>query len=241
MPDISSGLSNTKGSESNVKKVVEQSIVSIAIEGNKNVDDASILAASQLTVGDVFNELKLSIAKKKIKNLGAFKSVDSSVEKKANGVAIVLTVQEYQLVTGIEFQGNSIYTEEFLLEQMRTTVGSASNIRNVRKDIQLLESLYDEDGYMEAKVVGVDTPKTANGPVVFHIAEGIIEDISITGNFRTRDYVILREMDIRPGDVLSTKALQSDIRKVFNLNFFENIVPEITPAETPHHYHLNLL
>ena len=238
VPDIGSKKSTTLKTDA---KPLEKRLSTINVEGNVSVTDESVLSAAQLLVGDLYDPLKISIAKNKIKNLGVFKSIESSIVEDKNGVILTFTVQELARVSDIVFEGNTVYTKEFLLEKLKTKVNESSNVATIREDIQFLESLYEQDGYLEAKVYSIDSPKDGDGPVVFYIAEGIIDDIFITGNSRTRDYVILREMDLRPGDLLNKQSLQNDMRKVFNLNYFENIVPEIVPSETPHHYNLKLV
>ena len=51
-----------------------------------------------------------------------------------------------------------------------------------------LESQLEKDGYIEAKVYKVQRPKTKPGPLIFFVAEGVIDDIIITGNIKTKDY-----------------------------------------------------
>ena len=60
-----------------------------------------------------------------------------------------------------------------------------------------LEKAYDNLGFLEAKVYKIERPETNNSPLILYVGEGEIEDISITGNIKTKDYVILRELDLR--------------------------------------------
>jgi outer membrane protein insertion porin family len=65
------------------------------------------------------------------------------------------------------------------------------------------------------------------------IIEGMIESIALEGNQATRDYVILREINTKPGDILNEKALGKDLRRVFNLGFFSELTPDFEPGSSP--------
>lgn len=51
----------------------------------------------------------------------------------------------------------------------------------------------------------------------------IVRDIQIIGNRTTKDYVILREMSLKPGDTLSQAALELDRDNIYNLQLFNKV------------------
>jgi outer membrane protein assembly factor BamA len=63
------------------------------------------------------------------------------------------------------------------------------------------------------------------------LSQHVIGSISIEGNIRTRNSIILREMMLQTGDTLSTEELQKQIeldqQKIFNTNLFISV--DITP------------
>ena len=74
-------------------------------------------------------------------------------------------------------------------------------------------------------------PDTRTVAISIDIQEGgevRIGRIDITGNIKTRDKVIRREMRLDEGDLYSKKALKRSYERINNLNFFEtvDIVPE---------------
>lgn len=61
------------------------------------------------------------------------------------------------------------------------------------------------------------------------ITEGLpshINLVHITGNTRTKDFVIRREMSVRPGQIFNRSLLIRSVRDIMALNFFANVVPE---------------
>ena len=54
-----------------------------------------------------------------------------------------------------------------------------------------------------------------------------IGKIFITGNDKTYDNVIRREMMIHPGDTFNMKKIEESFRQIFMLDYFENVNPQI--------------
>ena len=64
------------------------------------------------------------------------------------------------------------------------------------------------------------------------IAPTRIARIEITGNRHTRDYVIRRELILKPGKVFSLSALQQSVRNVMALGYFTNVELNPPPRST---------
>ena len=96
-----------------------------------------------------------------------------------------------------------------------------------------LQQLYANQGYI---YITVEPNRDIVGQTVnvhFNIIEGQpakIHDILVTGNSKTHDKVILREMRIFPGQKFSNQRIQSTIRDIFQTGFFEDIQPDIQPT-----------
>ncbi|MFC1770659.1 outer membrane protein assembly factor [Candidatus Margulisiibacteriota bacterium] len=222
------------------RKKGSNTIKEIVIKGNKRFNKDLILNEITLEVGDELSPFKVRRNVKNIKDLGLFADVSSTVEKVSNGRKLIFTVKENPVIGKIIFKNaNNIGSEE-LLEVIWARKGKILNKVMLRKDIQKIRALYMDKGYTQAKVFKTDVPKKNNDPLVFHIGEGIITEITITGNRRTQDYVILREMETKPGMIWNEEQIREDLRKVFNLNFFENIQPELLPDTKNNTYKLRI-
>jgi outer membrane protein insertion porin family len=55
----------------------------------------------------------------------------------------------------------------------------------------------------------------------------MVDSITVSGNKKTRDFVILREMETRPGSTLKTRILERDVRYLRGLGLFADV--EILP------------
>ena len=92
------------------------------------------------------------------------------------------------------------------------------------------------EGYAHTDVnpdVKKDTP-TLKTSVDYQVARKdlvYIGKISVSGNTKTRDYVIRREMKLMEGDLYSSKKLEDSMTSLKKLDYFEDV--EIVPTEDP--------
>src|SRR5438445_643992 len=104
----------------------------------------------------------------------------------------------------------------------------------VRNEVTRVTDLYGAKGYAFAEVNPDIRPdqdaKTA--VVVFDTKEGAlihVRNINITGNEKTRDKVIRRELRLNEAELIDTAALKRSFQRLNNLNYFETV--EIIPKQ----------
>ena len=148
------------------------------------------------------------------------------------GVAIDVTVKEgdQYYVKSIDWEGNTVYPDEALTQRLGlregdiyNAVAMERNLRGNREGSDVL-GLYMDRGYMRAdvrptvRVAGEDSLS-----LTFDVREGDVYefgDIRITGNTKTNDYVIRRELYTVPGQRFSRSAIQESIRRLSQLSYF---------------------
>ena len=147
---------------------------------------------------------------------------------------IIFTVVEgdQYRIRKISFSGNDIFTPEELYKKLELKKGMIFSRSLLGKDMRLLIDLYGEKGYAFAKVTPKIEPDdlTKEVDITYVIDKGEkikIRRINITGNTKTRDKVIRRELRLAEQEYLNTQALRRSFQRLNNLNFFEKI--EITP------------
>ena len=59
-----------------------------------------------------------------------------------------------------------------------------------------------------------------------------IENITVKGNTKTKDKVILREIPLEPGDVFSKAKFVEGIGNLYNLQYFTTVTPETPRGST---------
>lgn len=136
----------------------------------------------------------------------------------------------------VSFEGNTIFSDEEMQSLLEFEKGDTYS--QIELDMSIhnsVGSLYYDRGYLrsqimpEEEIFGEDTIN-----VKVRIVEGgksRVRKINIRGNTRTIDKVIRRELSIYPGDVFNRSKLFRSQRDVFMLNYFDNVVPNIDPAD----------
>ena len=200
----------------------EKQIVDIKIVGNDHISSEAIFAAIGLKPGMAFSESGMQQAKQSIEGMGYFqRSVTVGTETVGDGVRAVFNVIENPVVKEIKISGNTVVPTERLQSLVRTSVGSVLNTDTLlQKDVRAIESYYEEQGYAAyvTEDIGIDP---ATGVLKIPVMEVKIESIQIVGNKKTKPYVVLREMQQKPGDVYNVKMLHTDLQRIYDLDIFE--------------------
>jgi outer membrane protein insertion porin family len=127
------------------------------------------------------------------------------------------------------FFGNKVYGEKALYHQLKYDQGNIYNPKKFEESLTNLYTLYQEDGYIHARVFENVATVDSTLNIEFEITEGVparINKIEIVGNTRTKEKVIRREMFSRPGQIFKRSALMRSVRNVMLLNYFGEAVPD---------------
>jgi outer membrane protein insertion porin family len=90
----------------------------------------------------------------------------------------------------------------------------------------LAKSAYYEMGYLDTEVLPVETIRGDSIDVEFQVFEGEpfrIRRIDIQGNVKTREKVLRREIELRPGSIYQQSALEESQRRLYMLGFFKDV------------------
>ncbi|HYF34865.1 MAG TPA: outer membrane protein assembly factor BamA [Prosthecobacter sp.] len=142
-------------------------------------------------------------------------------------VALVFEINEggkYD-VAAVDIVGATVFTKDELMPAIRTEAGFPYSGSDVRGDEKMILDYYGSRGYADARV---DTQLTDAGPgklnVTYSLFEGsksFIRKVNISGNEKTEDRVIRRELPFVPGDELNTVKLEQAKTTLQNMNYFE--------------------
>ena len=226
---IQPSLNTTAKTEEPTSNEEENTLTGVEIRGNTHALSTLVLNEISLHEGNVADPIKIQMDVRNIQSLGLFSEVRAVVEKKK----LIFYVTENVQIDAIQFKGITVFNADFLSEAIRSKKGDIFNIRTVQKDIDIIKALYIDKGYTEAKVINIQSPEKNGEPLVFEIAEGIIENIIVTGNRTTKSYVILREMETKPGSLIHAATLKEDLRRIYNLSYFTDLKPVFLAGSSP--------
>ena len=128
-------------------------------------------------------------------------------------------------VANVDMQGITVFTKDELTPAILTETGVSYSGTDVRGDEKMILDYYGSRGYADARV---DTQLSDAGPgklnvayVVFEGGKSFIRKVNISGNAKTKDEVIRRELTFAPGDELNTVKLEAAQTTLENMNYFE--------------------
>lgn len=158
-------------------------------------------------------------------------------------VAIKLKEGHRYYFGNITWKGNTKYSDSLLSLLLGIKKGDIYNAGTLNKRLGKdpsaeggdISSLYQDDGYLFFRIDPVET--AVYNDTIDHeirIVEGpqaTIGKVNITGNDKTKDYVIRRELRTVPGDKFSRQQIIRTQRELSQLGYFnpEKISPGIVP------------
>jgi len=170
---------------------------------------------------------------------------DTIVKLPNNQLKIVIAVDEGHkfYFRDITFSGNTKYTSKELTRVLNIKKGAVYNQKQLERNLQFnmdgydIYSMYLDDGYLFFNASPVET-KIENDSIdiEIRITEGKqarINKITIVGNTKTNDNVIIREIRTVPGQLFSRADLIRSQRELANLRYFNQEKIGITPKPNP--------
>ena len=160
-----------------------------------------------------------------------------SLNETEDGIIIDLDIYEgpKYFYRNITWDGNVIYSDEELNQRLGIIEGDSFNqIKLMMSISENVNPLYMDDGYFHFQAIPKITPISKDSlDINFLISEGelvTVRKIIISGNAKTYENVVRRELMIYPGDTFSRKKLLESYRDIFMLNFFNDVVPNVIPV-----------
>src|SRR5437879_3749547 len=134
----------------------------------------------------------------------------------------------------IGYQGQTIFSEQELRTGSKLTPGRVVKMAEIRDEVTRVTDLYGTKGYAFADVNPqiLPDPASKTAAVTFEIKEEAlvrIRNINISGNDKTRDKVIRRELRVNEAELIDTAAMKRSYERLKNLNYFETV--EIIPKQ----------
>ncbi|PID28455.1 MAG: outer membrane protein assembly factor BamA [Candidatus Cloacimonadota bacterium] len=133
-------------------------------------------------------------------------------------------------------EGNNRFTTESIEEKFKFKDLEVFNMDKYNKFLQEVSFMYYEEGYIyarfdqelikEANIVNVNLKITEN-------TRARVRKIFISGNRRTKEKIIRRQLSIHPGDYYRRSRIMQSQRNIYNMGFFEpDIGLDIEPINT---------
>jgi len=202
-------------------------IVGYEIVGNQNISDEVILLSIVSRVGDVYTKELVERDVEALKKLGYFFYINADAVPYKDGLKVVFKVYENPVINEVEIRGNTLVSTDEVKGCLQLEKGITLNLPQVHEAILKINKLYQDKGFSYCGVLSqeqVVVDKDTNNLVVT-IAEPKLRNTSVEGNRKTKNYVILRQLEVKRGQIIKTEKLRRSLRNVFNLQYFEDVKP----------------
>ncbi len=127
--------------------------------------------------------------------------------------------------------GNTVFSTEDVLKPLQIARQGIFSREVLQRDLLTLTDRYSERGYLFADIAPTINTDRENHivDVGLEISEGkqaFLERIEISGNTKTRDKVVRREIPLNEGDLYNSRLLARGRQNLTNLGFFEEVKVE---------------
>ncbi len=210
-------------------------VLEVRVTGNDFISKDAILSVVKTKVGQPLSEETLAADREAILRLKYFTDVQVNTQVEPEGVRVIFQVIEKPRITQITFIGVHVVDEKALKDAMLSKEGQLADSDRIARDARQIEQYYASQGYL-ATVTSAEVDDF--GVLRIVVQEARIERIEINGLHKTKESVVRRVMQTKPGDIFNIHSLQKDLNEIANLGIFDLTPPNepkignITPSET---------
>ncbi|MGD8449525.1 MAG: outer membrane protein assembly factor BamA, partial [Desulfobacterales bacterium] len=210
-----------------MKLFKRKKVAKVLVDGNKRIEADAIKEVIKTKPGDVYITKSLSQDLKDVYAMGYFEDIRIEAEESPQGKVIIFRVKEKPSIRIIRFQGNKVYKDDEIKENLSIRTGSILNIFKVRSNIKRIEELYKEKNYHNVKVTyNISQLETNQADLEFVIQEGeniLIRHIKFEGNNAYKDKKLKKMMEtsekgffswMTSSGALNREDLEQDIAKL---------------------------
>ena len=145
----------------------------------------------------------------------------------------------------IDVSGDLLESKAKLLALLKTPKEKVYSRQVLQEDLSTLGDFYADRGYANADIAPLikENNKNLTVNVTFDIHKGrkvYFERIEISGNIKTRDKVIRRELRVYEQGLFSATKLKESIKNLRRLEYFQDVNFATTPGSTPNRMNLKI-
>jgi len=160
-----------------------------------------------------------------------------SADSVKNEVTIKIIIDEGPLtrVEGISILSNEVINDSTMLQKIKLEQGDPFKRSRVQEGMIAIASLYADQGYLDAVVkpdikISFESHLAVIDLEITENHQATISNIQITGLEKTKEYVLKRELNFKPGQVVSYSKLLSSQRRLYLTGLFESVFIRPIPS-----------
>lgn len=158
-----------------------------------------------------------------------------SEDKSRVFIEVSITEGEQYKFGKVSFLGKPHYQQQTLRDLVKFHANEQFSQAELNKTTQALKDYYGNDGYYNAQIRPVprinDKTKTVDIDYYINPERPVyVNRITFTGNTKTKDEVLRREMRQLEGSLASNEKIQLSRTRLMRTGFFKNVQVEVTPV-----------
>jgi outer membrane protein insertion porin family len=158
--------------------------------------------------------------------------------ERARVVVRIVVVEGPQFhVGGVDITGYNVLPVEEIRRRIQLSTGDVFSRSKLRDSVKGIQDLYGVIGRASADINPVTVQDNTNRRIniTIEIAEGpetFVERINISGNTRSEEKILRREIPMHEGDLFTTAKLVRARQKLNNLGYFESVKATTSPGSS---------
>tara|TARA_Y100001970_G_scaffold293884_1_gene444285 strand:- start:12195 stop:14408 length:2214 start_codon:yes stop_codon:yes gene_type:complete len=242
-------FNNIKLAEKSEKKsVLIAEIIINGLEGHPEEKKLELAAYDAISIrpGSVVTRTDVKKNIESIYKTGFFSGISIEPLDSELGVKLIIKVDPNPILRSVAInQSENIISNKEINKIFREDYGKTLNFNSLNQKIKEIKKFYFDNGYSLARIQG---PKRLekDGSLLLEVNEGIVSDIQISfinaegettdekGNpirGKTKDWVIRRELETKPGSIFNRKILEADINRLYKSSLFSDIKVALNPDQ----------
>ncbi|MEZ4239543.1 MAG: outer membrane protein assembly factor BamA [Myxococcota bacterium] len=184
----------------------EGTVSRVAVQGNRRIEEAVVLAAIGLRRGESLSPEKVRRDLKAVYDTGFFEDVVVELVDADDGVMVRFVVTEKPAVREVRIEGNKKINEDDIREVLDVRAFTVLNEARIVENVQKIRDLYVDKGFYLAEIDPVYEPVGSDQvDVVFHVTENrkvVVQRVEFTGNEHVPASKIRRFLQIKEAGFL---------------------------------------
>jgi outer membrane protein insertion porin family len=158
-----------------------------------------------------------------------------------DGLAVEILIGVYEgprwFVSAVTYEGNDAFQDDELGRMTTLGQGTPYLPDKLEADRRSILDAYARDSYLDAKVsqtVNRDDvgQRVAIGYQIVEREQAIIDTIAVTGDDKTREFVIRRELVLSTGELFNFKKIGESQARLYRTGLFNSVWIEPAPEDT---------
>ena len=225
-------------------RVIENPVITkILFDGNQHVPADTLLALMDTSVGQVLNTntlrndfLKINSYYDRIGYGGQLATHVKNLNIDAKTGSLTIDVQEGLVIKNVTVGGDALLPPSVITPVLSAKPGQEFSDQMRNTDYEAIQKLYDKYNLIAASVEeGIDPStidqKAGTADIKVDVYVARVGLVQITGNTKTKDQVIRRQLWLRPGMIMTKSSVQRDLDRLQNTGFFSKV--DVNPKTCP--------